>query len=40
MVAKKEKKDIARNLLRKNMNIEDIADVTGLTIEEINTQKK
>ena len=31
-VTEKNFKDIARNLLKKNMSIEDIADVTGLTI--------
>ena len=39
-VAKKEKQDIARNMLKKNMSIEDISDVTGLTIEEIKKIKK
>ena len=29
--------NIAKNLLKKNMSIEDISDVTGLTIEEIKT---
>ena len=33
-------KDIARNLLKKNMDVKDIADVTGLTIEEVNDLKK
>ena len=32
--------NIAKNLLRKNMSIEDISDVTGLTIEEINNLRE
>ena len=32
-----EKINIAKNMLKKNMSIEDISDVTGLTIEEIKT---
>ena len=39
-VAKKEKQDIARNMLNKNMSIEDISDVTGLTIEEVKKIKE
>ena len=31
-----EKVSIAKNMLNKNMSIEDIADITGLSIEEIN----
>ena len=31
--------NIAKNLLKKNMSIEDISDVTGLTIDEINNLK-
>ena len=30
-----EKINIAKNMLKKNMSIEDISDVTGLSIEEI-----
>ena len=29
--------EIVKNMLKKNMSIEDISDVTGLTIEEIKT---
>ena len=32
--------EIAKNLLNKNMSIEDISDVTGLTIEEINNLRE
>ena len=28
--------EIAKNMLKKNMSIEDISDITGLSIEEIN----
>ena len=35
-----EKINIAKNLLKKNMSIEDISDVTGLTIEEINNLRE
>ena len=31
--------NIAKNMLKKNMSIEDISDVTGLTIDEINNLK-
>ncbi len=31
-----EKVSIAKNMLNKNMSIEDISDITGLSIEEIN----
>ena len=31
--------NIVRNMLKKNMSIEDISDVTGLTIDEINNLK-
>ena len=31
--------EIARNLLKKNMNIQDISDVTGLSLEKIETLK-
>ena len=31
--------EIAKNMLKKNMSIEDISDVTGLTIEKINNLK-
>ena len=31
----KEKVNIAKNMLNKNMPIEDISDITGLSIEEI-----
>ena len=34
-----EKINIAKNMLKKNMSMEDISDVTGLTIEEINNLK-
>ena len=39
-VTKKEKQDIARNMLIKKMSIKDISDVTGLTLEEVNKLKK
>ena len=32
--------NIAKNLLKKNMSIEDISDITGLTIEEINNLRE
>ena len=32
----KEKVNIAKNMLNKNMSIEDISDITGLSVEEIN----
>ena len=32
----KEKVNIAKNMLNKNMSIEDILDITGLSVEEIN----
>ena len=32
--------NIAKNLLKKNMSIEDISDVTGLTIDEINNLRE
>ena len=32
--------EIAKNMLKKNMSIEDISDITGLTIEEINKLTK
>ena len=32
--------EIAKNMLRKNMSIEDISDITGLSIEEINKLTK
>ena len=35
-----EKINIAKNMLKKNMSIEDISDVTGLTIDEINKIKE
>ena len=35
-----EKINIAKNMLKKNMSIEDISDVTGLTIEEINNLRE
>ena len=35
-----EKINITKNMLKKNMSIEDISDVTGLTIEEIKTTTK
>ena len=31
---------IAKNMLKKNMSIEDISDITGLSIEEINKLTK
>ena len=31
--------EIVKNMLKKNMSIEDISDVTGLTIDEINNLK-
>ena len=31
--------NIAKNMLKKNMSMEDISDVTGLTIDEINNLK-
>ena len=31
---------IARNALRKNMSVEDIVDITGLTAEEVNDLRK
>ena len=34
-----EKVSIVKNMLKKNMSIEDISDVTGLTIDEINNLK-
>ena len=34
-----EKVSIAKNMLNKNMSIEDISDITGLSIEEINKLK-
>ena len=34
-----EKINIAKNMLKKNMSMEDISDVTGLTINEINNLK-
>ena len=34
-----EKINIAKNMLKKNMSMEDISDVTGLTIDEINNLK-
>ena len=36
----KEKVSIAKNMLRKNMSMEDISDITGLSIEEINKLRK
>ncbi|MBQ9318645.1 MAG: hypothetical protein IJR82_03350 [Bacilli bacterium] len=38
--AKDGKKEMARNMLKKNMSIEDISDVTGLTMEEVKKLKK
>ena len=35
-----EKVNIAKNMLNKNMSIEDISDITGLSIEEINKLTK
>ena len=35
-----EKVSIAKNMLNKNMSIEDISDITGLSIEEINKLTK
>ena len=32
--------NIAKNMLKKNMPIEDISDVTGLTIDEINNLRE
>ena len=32
--------EIAKNMLKKNMSIEDISDITGLSIEEINELRK
>ena len=32
--------NIAKNMLKKNMSIEDISDVTGLTLEEINNLRE
>ena len=32
--------EIAKNMLKKNMSIEDISDITGLSIEEINKLTK
>ena len=32
-------KQTAKNMLNKNMSIEDISDITGLSIEEINNLK-
>ena len=32
--------EIAKNMLKKNMSIEDISDITGLSIEEINKLRK
>ena len=32
--------EIARNALRKNMSVEDIVDITGLTAEEVNDLRK
>ena len=32
---KEEKIEIAKMMLQKNMNVKDIADITGLSIEEI-----
>ena len=32
--------EIVKNMLKKNMSIEDISDVTGLTIEEINNLRE
>ena len=37
---KKEKFEIAKTLLNKNMSIEDIIDITGLTKEEIESYKR
>ena len=34
-----EKVNIAKNMLNKNMSIEDISDITGLSIEEIKNIK-
>ena len=34
-----EKVSIAKNMLNKNMSIEDISDITGLSVEEINKLK-
>ena len=34
-----EKRQIAKKLLKKNMNIQDISDVTGLSLEKIETLK-
>ena len=36
----KEKVSIAKNMLNKNMSMEDISDITGLSIEEINKLRK
>ena len=33
-------KQTAKNMLNKNMSIEDISDITGLSIEEINELRK
>ena len=32
--------EIVKNMLKKNMSIEDISDVTGLTLEEINNLRE
>ena len=32
--------EIVKNMLKKNMSIEDISDVTGLTIDEINNLRE
>ena len=37
--ALEEKRHIAKKLLKKNMNIQDISDVTGLSLEKIETLK-
>ncbi len=37
--ALEEKRQIAKKLLKKNMNIQDISDVTGLSLEKIETLK-
>ena len=37
--ALEEKRHIAKKLLKKNMNIQDISDVTGLSLDEIENLK-
>ena len=37
--ASQEKVNIAKNMLNKSISIEDISDITGLSVEEINKLK-